>query len=76
MKEKKRGFSFGLGRGDVQKLGHEESVAAFKHVPGPSNPRFIGKELATDASAFTMAKKSTVDIEMKTKLNVPSPDQY
>ena len=59
MIDKKKGFSFGLGRAVMQKVDHDRDQEYLIENPGPGShvPIYPGRELAKDSVKYSMAHK-------------------
>ena len=58
--EKNKGTSFGLGRGQMQKIDQERDIIYHKETPSPSkySPLHPGKELSRDSVKFSFQSKA------------------
>ena len=55
-----RGSSFGLGRGEMQKIDQERDILYHKETPSPNKyvPTYPGKELMKDSVKYSMCSKA------------------
>lgn len=55
-----KGSSFGLGRGNLQKVDHDRDIEYLRDNPSPTvySPVHVGKVLSKDAIKFSMASKA------------------